>query len=108
MGLSLGLTTLYSYFSFLSELEYELLEKELVEKRKVASRVENQEKEVTNLDASLKDVKAQLETTTKALAREKGKARSASEHNEVRTSFFICCFFPYHFRVENLSFSFDI
>ncbi|GFR57955.1 coiled-coil domain-containing protein 157 [Elysia marginata] len=64
------------------DLEYKLLDKELLEKNKVASQAESLEKEVTTLKTSLAEVKAQLDNTTKALAREKGKGRSASEHNE--------------------------
>lgn len=64
------------------ELEYKLLDKELQEKCTVANQVEGLENEVATLKTSLKEVTAQLENSTKALAREKGKGRSASEHNE--------------------------
>ncbi|KAK3781665.1 hypothetical protein RRG08_043576 [Elysia crispata] len=64
------------------DLEYKVLEKELEEKCQAASQAESLEKEVTLLQTSLRDVKEQLDNTTKALAREKGKGRSATEHNE--------------------------
>ncbi|RUS89766.1 hypothetical protein EGW08_002469 [Elysia chlorotica] len=65
------------------ELEYKVLEKELEEKCQAANQADSLEKELTVLQTSLKDVKEELDNATKALAREKGKGRSATKHNEI-------------------------
>ncbi|GFO09866.1 coiled-coil domain-containing protein 157-like isoform x1 [Plakobranchus ocellatus] len=64
------------------ELEYKVLDKELKEKCMVAVQVEGLQDEVSTLKLNLAEVKEQLDNTTKALALERGKGRSASEHNE--------------------------
>ncbi|CAG5122628.1 unnamed protein product [Candidula unifasciata] len=65
------------------ETNYKTMEHELEEKRQDEERAVASAKEIADLKSKLADVTATLDSHSKTLAREQGKSRSASKHNEV-------------------------